>query len=311
MLQSKVISLLNEALNQIPHFRKEGVQALYFCKCGHYKRKLEVNLEKFIFHCWVCNERGTLGKLLKLFNASHELRSRLFELSKDIRQIRYVNQKELITSKELTLPYDFRPLSTTIDSPEYKNAMYYLKRRNVIKEDIIRYNIGYCESGEYESHIIIPSYNSNGNLNFFIGRRYYDIDGEISHKKPETSMNIIGFECFINFNEPLTLVEGCFDALAIRNNAIPLFGKYLQPKLLSAIELNKVKRVNMILDNDAIKDAVSNYQRIKRVNGNIDIHVIKLDGKDASVIGYERMHDIIRNSKPFEFRDLIAHKVGL
>jgi hypothetical protein len=37
--------------------------------------------------------------------------------------------------------------------------------------------------------------------------------------------NIIGFENMINWNVPIVLCEGAFDAIAIKRNAIPLFGK--------------------------------------------------------------------------------------
>jgi DNA primase len=129
-----------------------------------------------------------------------------------------------------------------VDSPEYKNAMYYLKKRGLTRDDIVRYNIGYCEKGEYDGHVIVPSYDADGKLNFFMGRRYYNVERVIPHKKPEVPMNLIGFECFVNYSEPLNLVEGVFDAIAVRVNAIPLFGKYMSAKLKEAIVLNNVKQ---------------------------------------------------------------------
>ena len=40
-------------------------------------------------------------------------------------------------------------------------------------DDILKHNIGYCDEGKYSNRIIIPSYDSDGQLNFFVGRDFY------------------------------------------------------------------------------------------------------------------------------------------
>jgi DNA primase len=314
LVQAKLVSLLNEVLNQKGRLRKGGSQITFHCPFCADKNIITQKFEVAIsgshtgnYHCWRCNTRGlSFGSLLKKLNAALHYRDEFHKLTGDIRLLRRVKESE---HTELALPDEFHPLAVKLDSPEYKNALFYLKKRKLTLEDIVRYNIGYCESGPYENHIIIPSYDADGKLNFFMGRRYYNVGKAIPHKKPEVPMNIIGFESFVNYSEPLNLCEGAFDAIAIRNNAIPLFGKYLQPKLKEAIIVNGVKQVNMILDNDAMDDAIENWQYLQRLG--IEVRVIKLDGKDPDVIGYTRMHTLIREAKPFEFEDLIAHKIGL
>ena len=75
--------------------------------------------------------------------------------------------------------------------------MKYIKNRGITNKDIIKYNIGYCEDGEYRNRIIIPSYDSNGNLNYFVGRDFYD--SKLKYKNPKVSKDIIGFDLFINW----------------------------------------------------------------------------------------------------------------
>jgi DNA primase len=220
-------------------------------------------------------------------------------------------EKKKAVYADVILPEEFLPLTTPRIGFEYKNAVAYLKRRGIIEEDILRYNIGYCEEGDYARHIIIPSYDATGALNFFMGRRYYDVEGKPPHQKPYASMNIVGFELFINYNEPLILCEGVFDAIAIRNNAIPLFGKYPSKMLLEKMIINKVKQVTIVLDNDARNDAVKNYELIKKSVPHIEIHIVRLSGKDPSKLGFEKVHPLIRNSQEFDFTDLMSHKVGL
>lgn len=315
LVQAKLVSLLDEVLHQKARLRKGGLQATYHCPFCPDKNPITQKLEIAIdgpkagsFHCWRCDTKGgSLGTLLTKLKAPYAYREKVHAITGDIKVLRRNKAQD---KSYIVLPDEFHPLIEPVDSPEYKNALHYVKKRGITLEDIVRYNIGYCEEGPYDGHVIIPSYDAEGNLNFFMGRRYYNLENAIPHKKPSVPMNIVGFECFVNYDEPLNICEGVFDAIAIRNNAIPLFGKYLQVKHLTAIVVNKVKRINMILDSDAMKDAIDNYQRLQKFGANIEIHVIKLDGKDPSVLGYSRMHEIIQNSTPFEFEDLIAHKMS-
>ncbi len=310
LVQSQIVGLLNDLLNQTARLRKGGNQAVYFCpECKHYKRKLEINLVTGQWHCWTCDIKGSyLGSFLSKVKASSSHREQMVKLTGDLRLAhRHISKKSL---DEVSLPEEFHPFSKPKNSIEYKNALIYLKRRGILREDILRYNIGYCESGEYEYHIIIPSYDAEGKLNFFMGRRYYDTEGTIPHKKPNVSMNIVGFESFINYKEPLNLCEGMFDAMAIRNNAIPLFGKYPSKKLREKMILYGVTKVNMILDDDAKKDAVRNYRILKREIQGIEVNIVWLSGKDPSNLGFIKTHEMIRGADPFTDTELLAFEQG-
>jgi hypothetical protein len=73
-----------------------------------------------------------------------------------------------------------------------------------------------------------------GQLNYFVSRAFYQADWQ-KHKNPRVSKDIIGFEMMINWNEPVVLCEGAFDAIAIKRNALPLFGKIIQLALKKKI----------------------------------------------------------------------------
>lgn len=316
LAKSEIISLLNSALGQTARLRKGGTEAVYFCPfCKHSKRKMECCLDetnKFVgvFHCWTCSTSGTLGKLLSLIHSPQSIRDRLYQLTKDIK---FRPRENTETKNFISLPSEFHPMHMPKRTPEYKNALAYLKRRHVTREDILRYNIGFCESGEYEHHLIFPSYDQTGILNFFMGRRYYDTEGIIAHKKPDAPMNtIIGFECFINWNEPLNLVEGVFDACAVRNNAIPLFGKYPSQALRERMNEYHVKRVNVVLDWDAESDSIKMYQRLRREVPSLEeISIVRLSGKDPSKLGFDCIHTLIRNAREFDETDLLKYKLQL
>lgn len=317
LVKSQVIAILNDLLNQTARLRKGGNQAVYFCPvCKHYKRKLEICLEDGKdfgkWHCWTCNSAGLfLGSFLKKVNASQPYRDRLSKLTGDLRLLKRATKKS--SNEQLSLPEEFISLVKPRSSIEYKNALAYLKRRGVLTEDILRYNIGYCEEGDYQYHIIVPSYDAMGRLNFFIGRRYYDAEGTIPYKKPEHPMDgIIGFESFINYSYPLNLCEGVFDAFAIRSNPVPLFGKYPSKKLREQMILNGVKEVNMILDNDAWRDAIVNYKLLLRQIPCLEkIRLVKLNGKDPSKLGFVKTHELIRTTPEFTESDWFRYELGL
>lgn len=314
ILQAKLLAFLNEVLGQNAKLRKGGMEATYFCPiCNHYKRKLEISLESGQYHCWVCHFRGSyLGSLLTKIKAPRHYRDQLFALTKDVRLVRKSKSKE--EPEKLSLPADFISLA---DPPktdaffaehmqEYRRAMAYLKNRGITFEDICRYNIGYCEAGEYKDCIIVPSYDDEGKLNYFSGRYYYS-NYNVKYKNAPGSKNIIGFESFINYDEPITLVEGVFDAIAVRNNAVPLFGTMPSMRLKEQLVLHKTKRINLVLDNDAVGEAVKIAQDLWRWG--LTVHLVQLPEKDPSDIGFWVMHDLLNRSKPFEYKDLIYTKL--
>ena len=164
--------------------------------------------------------------------------------------------------------------------------MIYLKNRGITRHDIVRYGIGYCESGPYEKMIIIPSYDKDGKLNFFTGRSYYK-DASFKHKNPKVSKDIIGFDLFINWNEPITIVEGAFDAIAVKRNAIPLFGKIILKKLKKQIIKKNVKDIYIALDSDARDKALDICQYF--IDNGIRVYLIELGDKDPSELGYKNI----------------------
>lgn len=204
------------------------------------------------------------------------------------------------------LPAEFQPLATPKKTKSYSEAVKYLISRNVSREDVLRYNIGYCETGEYKDRIILPSYDSNGNLNFFSARDYSG-NTKLNYKLCPFSKNIVGNEVLINFDEPITLVEGQFDAMAVRRNAIPLFGKTMSKKLKYRILSSDVPRVNVFLDNDAYSDALKLCQFLMK--NDINVYLVKSSEKDPSILGFEKTWKLIDAATPIDFEDLIKLKL--
>lgn len=302
-MESKLLSLVNEILGQTAKLRKGGTEAVYFCPvCNHYKRKLNINLSTGAYQCWVCHFRGSyLGSLLSKLKAPKHYRDQLFELTKDVRLQR--KNKTKVEDQTLQLPRDFISLAVPNDSIEYRHAMSYLKNRGITMTDICRYNIGYSP-WEYKDCIVVPSYDDDGKLNYYSCRYFYPY--KIKYRNAPASKNIVGFESFVNYDEPVTLVEGAFDAIAVRNNGIPLFGTFISMKLKEQLIIHKTKRVNILLDPDALKEATAAVEELWKWG--ITVHLIQID-KDPDELGFETVHHIIEQSKPFNFKDLVYAKL--
>ena len=185
----------------------------------------------------------------------------------------------------------------------------YLKKRGITKSDILKYNIGYCEEGRYNSRIIIPSYDANGDLNYFIARSI-DPHSTKKYDAPKCNKNeLIGLEYFINWRVPVILCEGVFDAIALKRNAIPLFGKNIQPNLMKKIVSSKVQKIYIALDNDAMEKALEFCETL--MNEGKEVYLVDMDDKDPSDMGFEKFTSLVQTCQPLTFSDLFEKKLQL
>ena len=129
----------------------------------------------------------------------------------------------------------------------------------------------------------------------------------MKYKNPPIPKDVIGFDLYVNWSLPIILVEGVFDAMSIKNNSIPLFGKTILPKLYGKIVEKKVKDIFIILDSDAFDDAIQITEKF--VNEGISVNFVKLDGKDPNDLGYKKMITKIHNSLPMDFKQIMEMKL--
>ena len=171
----------------------------------------------------------------------------------------------------------------------------------------MRYSIGYCPSGDYSNRIIIPSYDGDGKLNYFMARDMFP-NSKFKYKNPPMSKDTVGFELFINWNEPIVLCEGIFDAISIRRNAIPLFGKFPSKTLVKRLVEKKVKKIYVALDEDAKQDAVKLTKFL--MDYGIEAYLLELGYKDPSELGFENFWELTKNVKQSKFSDIIKGRLN-
>ena len=308
MVNHLLVSLVNSVIGAGKP--TSGDNYSYHCPfCNHYKPKLEINFKEneeglHNWHCWVCNKKGK--KLVSLFKAVSAPDHKIQEL-KNYVKISY-QEEHGVKVEALALPKEYKPLfEASTSDVVVRQALRYLRERGIDGTDIKRYNLGYCESGRYKDMIIIPSYDENGILNYFVGRNFGP--GDIKYKNPQASKNIIAFDLLINWDSPIVLCEGTFDAMAIKRNAIPLLGKTLPEKLMKKIVSSSVKQVFIALDNDALKQALEYCQTL--LNHGKEVFLVDLNEKDPSELGFTNFTNLLHKSTPLTFRTLIEKKFQL
>ena len=304
--KQSVITILNDVLGPGTSMKNDE-QAHYCPFCHHHKKKMQINIQTQQWHCWVCDAKGKrINRLLRRLHVdSHKLR-KLYEIYGDDYVV-YSNNTE-DEKVELRLPSEFQSLLIEPKgiNPLFGKVKEYARKRGISEGDIKRYNIGYCDSGHYANRIIIPSYDRDNRLNYFIARSVFD-EEKFKYKNPPVSKNVIMFENQINWNEPITLVEGVFDAMAVKRNAIPLLGKFVPKTLNDSIYEKQVKSINILLDEDAQDQALKYTMQFQ--NQGINTKNIKPTDKDASEMGFTEVNNKLKESEKTGFGDIISQKL--
>ncbi len=246
---------------------------------GDGKGNLEVNYGYHVYKCWACSEthdtHGTLYKLIKTYGTKG-----------DLKKYRIVNPNIEIKKKEVKeikgLPKEFIPLSEENGSYEYKKAVEYLTKRNIGMDIIEKYNIGYCEQGDYSHRVVFPSYDIHNDINYFLGRSYEKYS-KLKYKNPEIPKTEIIFnEGKVNWDSNIYIVEGVFDHIVVPNS-IPMLGKVMSDDLFSKLVKNAECKVIILLDSDAYLDALNLYKKLNSTKLYNRVYIVKLpNGYDIS-----------------------------
>lgn len=285
--------------------------------CNHRKQKLEINLDKDspnyqCWACWVCGEKGRSVKaLLNHLHISSEEIGNVLQFAHKKSKFE-TDGESTVNHSVIQLPSEFESLYVAdIRSLEANRFRQYLYRRGVTDNDFIKYNIGYCSTGKYQNRVIIPSYDANNILNYFIARSL-DPNAYLKYLNPDVEKDrIIPFENCINWNEPIILCEGVFDALAIRRNVVPLLGQSISSALLTKIIKNPVPEIYVCLDNEkqALNNALRHCERLLSLGRKV--YLVKTLKKDPSETGFVEMTKILQQSEELTFEKLVSLKLDL
>ena len=247
---SEKLKLLKRALGRC--WTNEEEHQFHCPKCNHHKLKLSVNIDKGVFKCWICDYSGTkISPLIRRFAPSYDADWRWLEGEGDLDKYdTIVAEQEELPPQVIDLPENFQTL-TGKKTRVKRKALNYLYSRGFTDTDILAWKIGFCDFGEYQDRVIVPSFDVQGNLNFFIARSY--TDDWMKYKNPKVSKDIIFNGLNVDWDSDIILVEGVFDAMKCRN-AIPLLGSTLRENSILFQKICERKpNVYLALDDD-VKD---------------------------------------------------------
>ena len=247
---SEKLKLLKRALGRC--WTNEEEHQFHCPKCNHHKLKLSVNIDKGVFKCWICDYSGTkISPLIRRFAPSYYADWRLLEGEVDLDKYDTIfAEQEELPPQVIDLPENFQTL-TGKKTRVKRKALNYLYSRGFTDTDILAWKIGFCDFGEYQDRVIVPSFDVQGNLNFFIARSY--TDDWMKYKNPKVSKDIIFNGLNVDWDSDIVLVEGVFDAMKCQN-AIPLLGSTLRENSILFQKICERKpNVYLALDDD-VKD---------------------------------------------------------
>lgn len=287
------------------------------------KYNLEVSFTKGgVYQCWKCSSEGddlmhgSIKKLIRLFgneklldeyvNVIHSIRdSELYKLHfSDF-------DRTIIEKEELKLPSTFKLFKK--NEKNHYGALKYLQDRGLGWDIIERFKIGYTLREEdemmkkYSYRVIIPSYNSIGELNYWVGRDYLPKNPKFERTKysnPKTEKKEIIFnEDRIQWDADITLVEGAFDHIVVPNS-IPLLGKALDKdyKLYWELINRANSNINVMLDGDAYSTVKEIYKLLNHGRLYDKVRYIPVEeGEDPSSLyekgGYKKIAEHLANAQ--------------
>jgi DNA primase len=295
-----VVDILKSFLGEPRKHNEDTGQVAFDCPAcsdekgmadGDGKGNLEINYNRGMFKCWSCGETHNMhGPVIKLLKK--------YATPKNIRDYLLVKpDADLISNKErpkiiLTLPEGYKKLSECTEK-DYKSqqALAYLYKRGITDEIIEDYEIGYTYRGKYFNRVIIPSYDSEGELNYFIARWFTSEYTKLKYLNPEVEKQEIIFnEGKINWDSTIYIVEGATDHI-VTPNSVPLLGKFLSPQLLELLHDKAQGFVVIVLDDDAYEDAKRLYRELNFGNLRDRIRLVKPpEGYDPSKIFEQLSH---------------------
>jgi DNA primase len=289
-----------------------GNEHLFFCpKCKHHKKKLSVNLIKDKFKCWVCDFAGPASRLVKRFGTYSQLK-KWNELCGIVEienfDLIFNHKEEEVEEQKIDLPEHFVSLCNKDYGLSSIDARRYLSERGITKKDILKWKIGYCNIGPYEKRIVVPSFDLNGKVNYFIARTYAKNKNK-KYMNPNVSKDIIFNELYIDWSKGVVLVEGVFDAIKAEN-AIPLLGSTLREdsKLFKQIVRNDPV-LYIALDPDAEKKAEKLIMAL--LSYDIEIYRVPVpNGMDVGDMSHEQFLEFKKQSVLFkDGDDILIRKI--
>jgi len=298
----KIVDTLNKLFDYPRRYSGNIAELEYCCpKCdgGNRKYNLAINIEKMMFHCWSCEYKGSVSRLLNDYGTIGDIQ--VLEKTKTISVDKKVKSKNLNIGPHRSLLYNWK-------TPHYVAARKYLKSRSITDRIISEWDMRYCEEGPNKFRIIVPSKNKDNDIEYYVARGFYDYV-KPKYRNPDFEKSDIIFGGIkIDWNKPVIITEGVFDSIVLYNS-VPILGTDISiyTKLISKLVENDTK-VIIWFDSDANKKVIATNSLLRGYG--IDVKVVEMteynDISEANAkAGTKFLIDKIRSAKVLDDFDSI------
>jgi len=311
------IKLFNSVFGNIS-ISNDGKNFSIWCPfCRHEskeKMKLSIDNETGIYHCWVCEIKGSnIGKLAIQVFGKKEQTLLLYKMYK--KQSETDIKKNNLEKIVVELPKDFLHIGNYLESkPRKRNILIdpsirYLKNRGFDNDDFWQLNPGISMEKKYFNRIIFPSFDKNLDLNYFVARSF-DNNKRRYKNCQANKKDIIFNEHKIDFTKNLILVEGIFDLAKCKNyNATCILGSWLDESysLFQKIVKNKTNII-LCLDKDVEKKTLKIANNLNSYC--IDVKIVKGLSSDIGDVNTKDVNFYINKAKQFKTIDRMRYLIN-
>lgn len=278
------------------------------CTSNRAKYKLAIHIETEKNHCWVCGWKArTLLPLLLKFAKEYvgEYKEKFCDGS-------VINTAEEEQEYIAKLPKDFTLLAHKINTidPDTKRKLNYLYKRGISESDLWYYKLGYSNEYDMLNRIIVPSFDNNGNLNYFTARSIDDNSRMKYVNCKVDKLDVVFNDIFVDWTKKVTLVEGPFDLFKAGDNATCLLGSEFNENsaVFNKILLNNTS-INLALDDD-MPGKQQKYARLLESYG-IDVFIVNLKGNhDPGGMTKNDFSSCVNGAKKWDWGSYMMQKIN-
>jgi len=284
----------------------------------HSKKKLAILIEDDRCHCWSCGYKAhTLAPLLKKYSTRDKLLEYVekFMPAQEGPRRRCLIIDVMEEKPKLALPKDFKLLATaSLRDPDVLAMRRYLmepmpRGRGLTERDLWYFKLGYSDDPRWKRRVIMPSFNGEGELNYFVGRAI-DKFKQRYDNPDEDKLPIIFNELNIDWTRELVLCEGPFDLVKCPDNSVPLLGSDLNEEstLFNAIVAHNTPIV-IALDDDMRYTKVPVLAR-KLVDYDVPVRIVRLPkDADPGSLTKAQMKQLIASAPSFSWFESFRDKL--
>ena len=269
------------------------------------KKKLYISLDTGWYNCWVCNTSGkNIGFLFRKYATCY------YEKCREIFSCDAIGleSKEEIKIAPVELPDDVSLITNNMSDPDTRAVYSYLLQRGLTRMDMFRWRVCVSNNFYFRRKAIFPSFDATGKLNYYVARCIDETKFKYNNAKVPKS-SVIFNEVDLDWEQPVILVEGVFDAVKCPDNTAVALGSTLSKTSLLYKQLVK-NRATVIVCFDEDADEKS-HQVCKRLNvAGCTVYRVSVSGQDLGDRTKKGVMKVISKAKIWTSEALISHKIS-